>query len=71
MIPVVIGTIVGVMSAVALSRLVARFLFGIAGSDAVSLAGSGVTLLVVGTAAVVVPAWRAGRTSPAESLRAR
>jgi ABC-type antimicrobial peptide transport system permease subunit len=69
-IPVSVGVVVGLVITAALSSVVGAFLYEIAPTDPVSLGVSGLTLLVVGVAAAMIPAWRAGRVSPVEVLRA-
>jgi len=56
--------------ALALGRLVASLLYGIAPNDSSVLATAAVTLGAVAAAACFVPAWRAGHVDPATSLRA-
>jgi putative ABC transport system permease protein len=69
MIPVVIGASVGIIASLGLSRVVRRFLFETSPTDALSLTTAAATVLMAGVLAAVVPAWRAGRVSPVESLR--
>jgi ABC-type lipoprotein release transport system permease subunit len=52
-----------------LAKVVARFLYQVAPTDPASLGVAAAVLLVTGAVAAVVPAWRAGRTSPVEVLR--
>jgi len=70
MLPVVIGVGAGIAGSIALSRLLGRFLYEIAPTDPASLASAGVALLAAGVLAALVPAWRAGKVSPVEALRA-
>lgn len=67
--PVVIGTGVGVVAAVALAGVAARFLYGVSPTDPVSIGLAATVLLGSGVAAATVPALRAARVSPVESLR--
>jgi putative ABC transport system permease protein len=69
MTPVVIGAAAGTVASLGLSRLVRGFLYEVSPTDALSLMASASTVLVAGVVAAVVPAWRAGRVSPVESLR--
>jgi putative ABC transport system permease protein len=69
MLPVVLGTSVGVLASLGLSRVVRGFLFETSPTDALSLMMAASTVLMAGVLAAVVPAWRAGRVSPVESLR--
>ncbi len=70
MVPVAIGVAVGVGAALALSRVVSGLLHGVTPTDGPSLLSAGLTLLVAGAVAAVVPAWRASQVSPVEALRA-
>jgi predicted permease len=63
------GVAAGWLLALALSRLLASFLFEVDPADPVALIAAGGVLLLVGLAAAVVPAWRASRTHPAVLLR--
>ena len=65
-----IGIALGVVVALALGRLVASLLYGIAPNDSTVLVIAAVTLGGIAAAACLVPAWRAGRVDPATSLRA-
>lgn len=67
--PVLIGAAVGLAGAVPLGRAMSGMLFQIGGLDPLTF-GSVVALLVgVAVAASWVPAWRASRMDPVESLR--
>jgi hypothetical protein len=68
--PVVVGTLLGVAGAVALAGVAGRFLYGVSATDPVSIGLAAVALLGSGLAAATVPALRAARVSPVESLRA-
>lgn len=70
MMPVAVGVIAGIVLSVTLSRALSSFLFGVAPTDPASLGGAAGALLLTGLVAAVVPAWRAGRASPVEALRA-
>ena len=70
MVPVSIGVGAGLLGAIALSRLLGRFLFEIAPTDPLSLALAGGALLGAGVLAALLPGWRAGQVSPVEALRA-
>jgi ABC-type antimicrobial peptide transport system permease subunit len=69
LLPVAVGTVLGVGAAVALARVAARFLYGVTATDPLSIALAGGALLASGTVAALLPAWRAARVSPTESLR--
>jgi putative ABC transport system permease protein len=70
LLPVVVGTVVGVGAAVALAGLASRFLYGVSATDPLSIGLAAAALLGSGVAAATVPALRAARVSPVESLRA-
>ena len=66
-------TAMGIGGGLAIFLLVARFLrgllFGVAPSDAVTLAGASLLLLAIATLASWIPARRASRVDPARTLR--
>jgi ABC-type antimicrobial peptide transport system permease subunit len=66
---VAIGIVLGVMIAVALTRLLSGFLYGVTATDPVAMIGAAVVLLTVGVVAALIPALRASRTDPAIVLR--
>jgi len=68
--PVAAGTAVGIAAAVVLARVASGFLYGVSATDPLSIGLAAVALLVTGSLAATVPAWRAARVSPVESLRA-
>ena len=63
------GIAVGVVSALAATRLMSTLLFGVAPADAPTFALVSVLLLSVALAACFVPALRAIRLQPAAVLR--
>lgn len=69
MLPVVSGTVVGILASLGLARVVRGFLYETSATDVASLTAAAVTVLGAGVLAAVIPAWRAGRVSPVESLR--
>jgi len=68
--PVAVGMGAGIGGALLLAGVAARFVYGVSTSDPVSIAVAGLALLGTAGAAALVPAWRASRVSPVESLRA-
>jgi ABC-type antimicrobial peptide transport system permease subunit len=69
LLPVASGTALGIVAAIGLARVAARFLYGVTATDPVSTGLAGAALLASGTVAALLPAWRAARVSPTESLR--
>ncbi|HEX8726141.1 MAG TPA: FtsX-like permease family protein, partial [Gemmatimonadaceae bacterium] len=64
------GVVLGVIAAFGFGRLVASLLYGVSPHDPLVLAATAVVLLAVAVLACVVPAWRAARVDPMETLRA-
>jgi len=69
LLPVVAGLAAGVTAALALSRLVAGMLYGVAPRDPLTIALAALAMLAVALAAAVVPARRATRVEPMTALR--
>src|SRR6185437_2901767 len=67
---VCIGAAVGVLAAYFGSRLLASLLFGVSPGDPASLAGAAAVLVAIGAAAAYLPAHRATRINPVQTLRA-
>jgi predicted permease len=67
---VAIGIVLGAAAALALGRLIASLLYGVAPNDPWVLVAAAAVLGAIAIAACLVPAWRAGRVDPATSLRA-
>ncbi len=70
MVPVLGGIAGGIVASAVLSNVVASFLFGVEPMDMVSFGAAGGALLAAGLVAAALPGIRAGRTDPAEALRA-
>jgi predicted permease len=66
----VTGTAGGMVGAWALTRTLARFLFGVTPMDSLSLAGAMTALIVITVLASYVPARRAALVNPVAALRA-
>ena len=67
--PVLIGIVIGVAGALAISRVVARLLFGVSTTDPATFGSVVAILLLVALVASWVPAWRASRLDPLLALR--
>ncbi len=65
---VVVGAVIGLVLSVALSRSLASFVFGVSVLDPGTFAGVAVVLMGVALAASYIPAVRATRVNPVESL---
>jgi putative ABC transport system permease protein len=66
---VALGSVIGLLAAIAASRLLASLLYGVQPTDPLAMAGAVAVLLAVGMAAAFVPARRASLTDPAVVLR--
>jgi putative ABC transport system permease protein len=66
---VAVGVAIGLLSAFAATRTLAGLLFGVAAVDAPTFAAMAVLMLTIGGIAAYVPARRASRVDPCESLR--
>jgi putative ABC transport system permease protein len=66
----VIGVVVGLLAAVALSRTLATLLFDLSPTDPMTYAAVGIGLSLVALLASYLPAWRATRVDPVVALRA-
>jgi predicted permease len=66
---VLAGAALGLALSVAVTRLVASFLYGVTPTDTATLGVSVILLAAVGVAAAAVPAWRAARLDPVAALR--
>jgi len=64
-----IGIVVGLIGAMALTRVMASLLFGVSAMDAVTFIFVPLVLAGVAFAATVIPAWRTTRVDPVVALR--
>lgn len=64
-----LGAVLGVALALAMTRLLRTFVFGVGVTDPLTLAGAPAVLLVIAAFSSYWPARRAGRVSPIEALR--
>ena len=67
---VLVGIAIGVVAALAAGRLVASLLYGVTPHDPLVLVTTAATLVVVAIVACLIPARRAARVDPMETLRA-
>jgi putative ABC transport system permease protein len=66
---VAIGIGIGIVAALATTRLLGSFLHGVGAADPMALAGAALALLLVGGIAAGIPAYRASRVNLASVLR--
>ena len=64
-----LGVLLGAAGAVALTRLLRSFLFGVTPTDPLTFAAVAFLLALTGLVAGSLPAWRAARVDPATVLR--
>jgi ABC-type antimicrobial peptide transport system permease subunit len=67
--PILIGVVMGLAAAFALSRLVASLVFGVHPTDPLTFSAVALILIAVGVLANIVPAYRATRIEPVRTLR--
>jgi ABC-type antimicrobial peptide transport system permease subunit len=65
-----VGAILGIVGGGAASIFLSSFLYGVSIADPVTLGGTTLVLLLVAVGASLLPAWKAVRVDPLESLRA-
>jgi ABC-type antimicrobial peptide transport system permease subunit len=66
---VAIGSAIGIVAAVAVTKVLSSLLYGVEATDPIALAAAVAVLLVVGMLAAFLPARRASLTDPALVLR--
>ena len=69
MLPVVIGAVIGLGGAIATSRAMEGLLFGVSGTDPVTLVAVTAVFAIVAVVASYIPARRASSLDPVEALR--
>jgi len=66
---VAFGVAIGLVAALALTRLMSRLLYGISTHDPLTFSSVAALLALVALAACSIPAWRASRVDPMVALR--
>jgi putative ABC transport system permease protein len=67
--PILFGVAIGLAAALALSRLIASLIFGVRPTDPLTFASVAAMLIGVGILANILPAYRATRIEPLQTLR--
>jgi putative ABC transport system permease protein len=67
--PILLGVVIGLAAALALSRLIASLIFGVHPTDPLTFGAVAFILVAVGILANIVPAYRATRIEPVRTLR--
>ena len=65
----VIGISAGIIGALALTRLMSSFLYGISATDPTTFAGVALVFMLIALTACYIPARRASKVDPATALR--
>jgi predicted permease len=65
----IVGVLLGVVAAFAVTRLMAQLLYGVSTTDAWSFGTASALVLAVTLGASFIPAWRASRSGPLRALR--
>ena len=66
---IALGSVIGILGALVLTRLLSSLLYGVGASDPVVLTSAVLALLMVGSLATLIPARRASRTNPVSVLK--
>lgn len=66
---ILLGVLFGLFLTLSTTRLAVNLLFGLSAHDPLTFLGSALVLLLVGTCASSIPAWRASRVDPMAALR--
>jgi ABC-type antimicrobial peptide transport system permease subunit len=69
MLLVIVGVIIGLISAFVLTRVVANLLFGISATDITTFLQITLLLFLISLIATLIPAWRATKVDPVNALR--
>lgn len=69
LVPVFIGVAIGVISSLALNRVLASLLFNVSSTDARTFLAIAAVLILAGFMGSLIPAMRAAKTSPLQALR--
>ena len=64
-----LGFVIGIPVAWVASRLVSSMLFGVKGTDLLTIGAATIVLAATGLVAAFLPAWRASRVDPMVALR--
>jgi predicted permease len=67
--PTLAGVAIGVVGAIALARVLTRFVYGVSPTDPATLASISLLVVFVGFVASLLPAYRATRVEPIRTLR--
>ena len=66
---VILGLVAGLVVALSVTRLLARFLYDVSTRDGAAFTGTPLVLLAVALVACLIPAWRATRIDPVRALK--
>ena len=66
----ILGILLGIGGAFALSRVTSSLLYGVSPSDPLTYGAVAIVIALVATAACIVPSHRATRVDPLEAIRA-